>query len=81
MANVKPSKASNAEPSDKLLRCLADELLDGGKDCLTPEKIEARFPKWSGSACRRMRDIHLEAYRERHGHGMFDGKGEGYRWT
>ena len=69
---VKPSKVTHQEPSDKLLRQLADELLDGGKDCLTPEGIQAKYPKWSAVACKRMRDMHLEAYRERHGHGLFE---------
>lgn len=69
---VKRSKVQNREPTDKLLRRLADELLDGGKERLTPEGIEQKYSNWSASACRRMHDIHMEAYRERHGRGLFD---------
>ena len=69
---VKPSKVSNREPGDKLLRKLADDLLTGG--IITVETIEARYKHWSADAWRRLTDIHRQAYEEKHGRPLFEVK-------
>ncbi len=63
-----------AEPSDKLLEILANELLDGGKDGVTVEAIAGRYPHWSGATWKRLHVIHLEAYKARHGRELFEAK-------
>jgi len=73
---MKQAKARKptAEPSDKLLEILAAELLDGGKDRVTVEGIEARYPHWSGAAWRRLHEIHLAACEKKHGRELFEAK-------
>ena len=70
---VQPSKVSNREPGDELLQKLAEDLLDSGSK-LTVETIEVRYAHWSGAAWRRLHDIHLEEYKKRHGHELFEAK-------
>ena len=68
---VQPSKVSNREPGDTLLRKLAEDLLDSGNK-LTIETVEVRYAHWSGATWRRLFDIHLEGCKKRHGPELFE---------